>query len=255
MSNVFIHDSAAERYARGRTFFHPSAIDQLADLPGIRGGLGLDLGCGTGLSSRALAGLCRRVIGMDPSRSMIERAAPSDRVDYVVATAESVPSRAASFDVITLCQVAHWLDWKAFLSEAGRVVRPKGWVVVYDHYFDLDAVDANARFGVWLHQSYGERYPRPARHMTPVESPGAWDAGGFRLRHQERYETSVNWSHEELIDYLTTQSKVIAAMEDGDESMAQARSWLARETSDLFTAAPTPPFAFSGPILYAQRRA
>lgn len=254
VDNVFLHASAAERYARGRTYFHPAAIERLRDLPGIRGGLGLDVGCGTGLSSRALADLCRRVVALDPSRAMIERGARSEGVDPVVGAAERVPARASSFDVITLCQVAHWIDWTAFLDEARRVARPQGWVVVYDHYFDVEGAGASDRFAPWLREAYGGRYPRPARHVVPIESPQAWDAGGFQVRHRERLETCVLWTQANLVDYLTTQSNVIAAVEGGGETIEGAREWLAAQTKDLFTAAETRAFAFSGPIVCGQRR-
>jgi SAM-dependent methyltransferase len=191
---------------------------------------------------------------VDPSRAMIGHAARCEQVDYVVATAERLPARASSFDVITLCQVVHWLDWTAFLEEARRVARPEGWVIVYDHYFDLDGPDANPRLGTWLREAYYERYPRPVRHTVPIERSETWAAGGFELLGQDRFATHVTWSPEDLVDYLTTQSNVVAAVEDRGEPIESVRQWLREETSDLFAGQEGQTFAFSGPIVRARRQ-
>ena len=255
VSNPFVRDSDAERYARGRPRFHAEVLERVGKHVPLEGTLALDVGCGIGLSSVALARFCRRVMGVDSSRAMLGRAPRAERVDYLVAKAENLPARDAQFDVITLGQVAHWIDWPAFLREASRVARPGGWVVVYDHFLDGDDASANGPLAAWLERTFRGRYPGPPRHAVTLESPESWEAEGFELLSVERYKTTAAWTQAELVDYLTTQSNVIAALGAGADSIEGARQWLREETSGLFAGATERTIAFSGPILCARRGA
>src|ERR1700746_1188073 len=63
----------------------------------------LDVGCGTGRYSAALAAHCdAHVVGVDPSERMLAEARKkvSERVRYERACSEPLPLRAASVDVI-----------------------------------------------------------------------------------------------------------------------------------------------------------
>jgi ubiquinone/menaquinone biosynthesis C-methylase UbiE len=216
---------------------------------------GLDIGCGIGLSSLALARHCRRVLGVDPSVAMIGRAPRADRVDYLVAAAERLPARDSTFDVITLGQVVHWIDWAAFLGEAHRVARPGGWVVAYDHFLDLAGEDAGASFVRGLLDAFYDRYPRPPRYELPLESAERWGAGPFRVCHQEEFRASLQWSQPQLIDYLAAQSNVNTALAEGRATIEEVRAWLGEHTGAGFATATEVAFAFSGPIVWARREA
>ena len=134
--NYFSPKSAAERFANGRPFFHPVIIKRIEEFLSITEPLSsaLDVGCGTGLSAIALKELAQNVIGVDASAEMIALAPKESGVGYFTAPAENLPFEENRFDIITLSQVFHWLDRDKFLTEAGRVLRPNGWLIVYDNY-------------------------------------------------------------------------------------------------------------------------
>jgi hypothetical protein len=67
------------------------------------------------------------------------------------------------------------------------------------------------------------------------------------------YENDVLFTREELVDYLTTQSNVIVAVEAGRDDATSARARLDRELAGLFFASPAS-FAFGGEIWSLQRR-
>ncbi|MFY1597083.1 class I SAM-dependent methyltransferase [Micromonospora sp. WMMD737] len=92
----------------------------------------LDLGCGTGRLTVALAGRGHRVTGVDPAAGSLSaaRAKPgAELVTWICGTVEDVPS--ASFDVALMTShVAQYLvgddEWRNALSALHRAVVPGG---------------------------------------------------------------------------------------------------------------------------------
>lgn len=103
----------------------------------------LDLGCGTGVVSRALAlrkGFNGAVVGIDFSDALVHAARRlaseknlADRVEFRVGDSHALEDPDNSFDfVIAHTLVSHVVDPAAVMSEAARVVRPNGTVAVFD---------------------------------------------------------------------------------------------------------------------------
>jgi ubiquinone/menaquinone biosynthesis C-methylase UbiE len=103
----------------------------------------LDVGCGTGVVTRAIAsrdGFAGIVTGIDQSPDFIAVAETlaandgvDDRVRFAVGDAHQLDFPAASFDaVVAHTLVSHVRDPLAVLEEAARVVRPGGLVAVFD---------------------------------------------------------------------------------------------------------------------------
>lgn len=252
--NFFSPRSAAERYARGRPFFHPVIVRRVRERLSPQGPFAraLDVGCGTGMSTLALKEIAARVVGLDASAEMVAHAPEGVGVEFCVGDAARLPFAAGAFDLLTVCQVFHWLDRARFMAEARRVLRAGGWMVVYDNYFS-PRLNEDVKFGAWF-DSYLARYPRPTR--APV-SFTAEDAGrdGFRLHGRESYRNTINFSREGLVDFLSSQSNVIAAVEGGGETIDGARAWLRESVGPLFVGDQQTAFVFVAPIWYLQRRA
>jgi ubiquinone/menaquinone biosynthesis C-methylase UbiE len=87
----------------------------------------LELGAGTGRLTEQLHALGHRVIATDPLEPMLrhlDRRLPTTRA--VMATAERIPVRARSVDVVVGAQAFHWFDHERALPEIARVLRPGG---------------------------------------------------------------------------------------------------------------------------------
>jgi ubiquinone/menaquinone biosynthesis C-methylase UbiE len=249
--NYFSAKTAAQRYAKGRPYFHPPIINRIKEFLTITEPLSsaLDIGCGTGLSAIALKGIAQHISGVDASVEMIALAAKETGIRYFVASAENLPFQTNEFDLLTLSQVFHWLDPNRFLVEAARVLRPNGWLIAYDNYFSGKV--ANSEFHGW-YKEYLARYPVPPRREVAF-TPEIIAPYGFHLRRKERYENTIKFSLEGLVDYLITQSNVIALVEGGRESMEEARIWLTRIVKPMFGKVGEKEFLFNAPIWYLQR--
>ena len=95
----------------------------------------LDLGCGTGRFSQALATrFDADVVGVDPSRKMlaIARGKPHEaQVRYVEGRAEAIPLEEESVDMVfTSMTFHHFTDRALAASECRRVLRPAGVLLV-----------------------------------------------------------------------------------------------------------------------------
>lgn len=90
----------------------------------------LDIGCGAGLLTNALAAAGHTVHGIDLSASSLEIAKQKDatqQVSYQVANAYSLPYPDKTFDVVCAMDVLeHVEEPLRLIAEAGRVLKPNG---------------------------------------------------------------------------------------------------------------------------------
>ncbi len=96
----------------------------------------VDLGCGTGISTRYWADKAVEVIGVDPSADMlreaeVQKSAPNIR--YQVGFGHSTGLPGGQADIVTCSQSFHWMDPEPTLAEVARLLRPGGVFAAYDH--------------------------------------------------------------------------------------------------------------------------
>ena len=206
---------------------------ELLDLP--RAQAVLDLGCGTGVVTRAIAardGFAGTVTGIDQSPDFIaaaERLAAADgladRVEFIVGDAHALDLPAASFDVaVAHTLVSHVRDPLAVLAEAARVIRPTGSVAFFDgDYSSLTFACDDAQFGEAMEravQSIIKSSPRVMREL-----PRLLPKAGLRLMATQAHVYAEAGSSGFLLNLAETYGPLAAST--GLVPAAQADAWLA----------------------------
>lgn len=113
------HDFVAE-YGKGLLEFVPDNKEQII----------LDLGCGTGTLTAQLRNLGSKIIGVDSSQSMIDKAKEQfDNIEFMIYDALDLPFE-NEFNVVFSNAVFHWIsDHDALLSNVHKVLKSDGLLV------------------------------------------------------------------------------------------------------------------------------
>jgi SAM-dependent methyltransferase len=98
-----------------------------------RPALVVDLGCGTGLSTRVWSGVAERVVGVEPNPAMLAAAEPAPGVEYREAYAQETGLDDGCAEVLTCSQSLHWMEPEPTFAEAARILRPGGVFAAYDY--------------------------------------------------------------------------------------------------------------------------
>ena len=142
-SRTLIDRSGYEREGFAEVYdrYRPSPPEALLDILTLvaqaeQPRLVVDLGAGTGLSTRAWAARAVEVVGVEANARMVEqarRATPVPNVRYVEAFAAETHLPEGIADLVTCSQAFHWMEPVAVLAEAARVLRAGGLFAAYDY--------------------------------------------------------------------------------------------------------------------------
>lgn len=196
----------AARYASSRPTYPRQLYDFIFKYheraKGARWDTAVDVGCGTGQATVELTPF-KRVIGVDPSANMIERARESVKsrvagldlsaqIEFHQSSAEELALvQDGSVDLLTSAQAAHWFNWERFWPEVARVLRKDGTLAVWGYSeFRLSGRPTTTQLinefmqGSDPKNSIGPYWERPGRtildnHLVDIPDPAQVIPGKF----------------------------------------------------------------------------
>jgi SAM-dependent methyltransferase len=238
MVNPFGTGEMAAGYATSRPPVHPRVIERVCrrldrTAPFSRA---LDVGCGAGISTRALDGVAAHAIGLDPAAAMLPwaaRVAPGSL--FLAGAAEALPFRARSFDLITAAGSLNYADLDRFFAEAARVLDRHGVLVVYDFSPGRTFRDAPG-LDEWF-TAFHRRYPPPAHEALEL-NPATLAARCqlLRLEFSEAFEIGPSLSPAFYLDYVLTETNVADAVRRG-VLISEIRRWCAATLAPVWQGA------------------
>jgi len=152
--------------------------------------------------------------------------------NFLAASADSLPFRAAIFDLITAAGSLNYVDLDRFFPEAARVLSPGGVLVAYDFLPGRSFPESTA-LDTWF-EEFTNRYPWPpaeARELNPSLLAAA--ARGFRLDFADHFEIPLELSPAFYLDYMMTETNVAYACRRG-VSEGVIRHWCERTLQSVF---------------------
>jgi len=92
-----------------------------------------DCATGNGQAAVMLASHFKKVEASDISAAQLGKAVQRSNIRYYLAPAEHTPFADNTFDLITVAQAYHWLNWKKFHKEASRVGKQNAVVAIWTY--------------------------------------------------------------------------------------------------------------------------
>jgi SAM-dependent methyltransferase len=216
-----LYRGTARDYDRFRVPYPRSMIDDLAQRSGANGqGTLLDLACGTGQVTFALAGRFGEVWAVDQEPDMTSlvaektRAAGLGHIRVLTTSAEDLPAPDGSFDLIAIGNAFHRLPRAAVAASALRWLRPAQFLALLysgENPWLGEAPWQRAMAGVvdfWMTRSGGHDRIPPGYEQDRRERPD-WTVlrdAGFEVLGEHRFPTDHSWTSETLTGFVFSTS-------------------------------------------------
>lgn len=115
---------AADDYARYRPDYPDALVHACTKYAALSPGAAVvDIGCGTGISSRRFAKHGYRVTGIEPNAAMRQKAIDAGECSYMEGDAGNTGLPDACCDLIICAQALHWFDLDDCIGEWQRVLK------------------------------------------------------------------------------------------------------------------------------------
>ena len=239
---LFEDSSHAENYSKYRPTY-PEELKQAILSYMLANGydesaasLTLDIGCGTGISTRLFGSSFTAVCGIDISHEQLKQAVAKQGMNelYVMSLAETTCFRDNTFDLITVGQAWHWFNKERFNAEVARILAPNGFIAIFAYSRpriinceEADALHSKFHFET-LGPYWSERRQLVDGHYSSMVLP--FDT---RLRVDDLF-ISKQVRLNGFMEYINTFSAVqlINKMNPGNELLGELRRDLAAAIVD-----------------------
>jgi SAM-dependent methyltransferase len=222
-------EGLAAVYDRHRPDYPKLAIQYILSRTGMKvGSLLVDVGCGTGISTRLLASEGLQVIGVEPNADMRRQAesascfaaiAPHYREGRAEAT--GLPNSIA--DTVLAAQAFHWFSPAAALPEFTRILKPAGWIVLI--WNEPDRTDAATDEYMRIQESHSHE-PELARRVQSRTGEALLTWQGLE------HANLVEFAHSQKLDREGLRGRALSASYAA--KTAESRSRLCAELDRLF---------------------
>lgn len=248
MENLFASSDMAAGYAAHRPAVHPEVLRlayQRLAAAGATCDHALDVGCGSGVSAKALRDAvpsAGHIVGLEPAESMLRSARANGMLSSAVAgRAESLPFASRTFGLLTAAGSLNYAaDLPGFFAEAARVLEPTGTLAVYD-FSPGRIIAGEPALRHWFDHEFMTRYPRAkdnAIFLDPAILANMTAAGSsLSMTWAHEFQIPLRLDHGFYVNYMMTETNVAYAIANGTPE-ASIREWCSRTLAPIFDAQP-----------------
>lgn len=237
MNNISFDDKRiAQGYAKYRPWLHKSVIEMIKsdcriDKPFQNG---LDVGCGAGLSTKALKLICDKVTGTDISSEMIQVCKTlynTPEFTFYTAKAEETRIPETPYDIVTAAGVVNWVNKEKFMNNMKSVMSKNSLLIIYDFWIS-DKMLKNDTYTDWYQNFYLTNFPKPPRNEDIWQQEDMPE--GFIMKNQYNYQLQHEFDIDSFIRFMMLQSNVNTQIESGHKTESEIHNWMQETLNPIF---------------------
>ncbi len=226
----------AEGYAKDRPYLHPQVMAKVKNALSMEGKFhnGIDIGCGAGLSTKALKTICDKVTGTDISTEMIKIAKATcgeEGYSFSICKAEEIKSE-NPYDIATAAGVINWVEQEKFLENLNCCMVLGGYLIIYDFWITDRMVGEN-RYHDWWNNDYLKKFPKPFRKEN-VWTNQETAQFGFLIESQQEITMTWDFDMASFIRFMLIQSNVNEQIEKRSTTTEKAKEWFEETLMPVF---------------------
>jgi len=165
-----------------------------------------DCATGNGQAAVVLADHFEKVDASDISEAQIKNAVLKQNIEYYICSAEHTSFLDNSFDLITVAQAYHWLNWKKFHAEATRVGKPNAVIAVWAYgLVTSNDEKLNRLVDRFYYEIVGPYWDAERKYVDEAYATVEFD---FTSLPTDNFDIKVEWTKEQFTGYLQSWSAV-----------------------------------------------
>lgn len=215
--SLFASPEMARAYAEARPPLHAKMVAEALD--GVpQADWALDLGSGSGLSTRALLPFAQRVIGIEPVAAMVDVARQIvPDAEFAVGGVECLPYESASCPLMAAAGSLNYCDVPTGFAEIQRVLSPGGLLLVYDF-----SVGLAPELKTWF-SGFHAKYPPPPPGTRTELDPETLSRF-LPVQRARSGDWKLRVTADFFLRYMLSETNVSQAVAAG-ESLESVREW------------------------------
>ncbi|WIA33531.1 hypothetical protein OEZ86_006655 [Tetradesmus obliquus] len=208
-AKLFSGANQALCYAKHRPAYPTELYSNILDFSGGARSLAVDIACGSGQATTALAELYDKVIGQDGSQEQLQHAKQMPNIEYQQGDAHETGLPDQCADLVTVAQALHWFQHEEFYQEVRRILKPSGTFAAWTYSLPILNHRQHPAQALLLQLYQGVLGPYWAERRRLVEAGYRGIEPGlehFGLAVRRELETQQEQSVDGLLGYLQSWS-------------------------------------------------
>jgi ubiquinone/menaquinone biosynthesis C-methylase UbiE len=165
-----------------------------------------DCATGNGQTAKVLANYFQKVNATDISQKQLDNAIPAPNIIYGMESAEATSFANDVFDLVTVSQALHWLQFEKFYAEVRRVTKNGGWIAAWTYSLPAISPEIDKHLNDGFYKAVIGPYWDAERkyvdaHYSTIPFP-------FKEIECPVFSIHFNWTLADLRGYINTWSAV-----------------------------------------------
>ena len=228
----------ADTYDEGRPKLPKKAIEILKiyldkDIETI-----VDIGCGTGLSTEVCTLYSNRVIGIEPSIDMLEKAKTKEnkKLKFIQGYGDKTGLENECADIVICSQAFHWMEPMSTIKESYRILKKGGIFAIIDADYPPIINKELEKIHIYLHKKTGEleNYDKRWLNKKTEHLNNIIKSGLFDYSREICFSNIEKYDKERFKKFLLSQSSMQHAIKNNYDKIINDLNTLDEKLSKVF---------------------